>query len=77
MTTGYTPDLNYRLEGPEDAPVLVVSAAEDTAAAPMHGEVVRDATPGSRFEVVPAAHIANVEQPEKSTHLILDHLEAT
>jgi 3-oxoadipate enol-lactonase len=59
------------------APTLVVSGAEDPATPPGHGRLIRDAIPGARFEVVPgAAHIANVERPEKITPLILTHLEA-
>jgi len=60
------------------APTLVVSAAEDPATPPEHGELIRSTIPGARFEVVPrASHIANVERPERITDLILTHLEAT
>lgn len=70
-------DLRDRLPSIE-APTLVVSAAEDPATPPEHGELIRTAIPGARFEVVPrASHIANVEQPERITQLILTHLEAT
>lgn len=70
-------DLRDRLPSIE-APTLVVSAAEDPATPPEHGELIRNAIPGARFEVVPrASHIANVEQPERITGLILTHLEAT
>jgi len=59
------------------APTLVVSGAEDPATPPEHGRLIRDAIPGARFEVVPdAAHIANVERPERIAQLILTHLEA-
>jgi 3-oxoadipate enol-lactonase len=69
-------DLRDRLPSVE-ASTLVVSGAEDPATPPEHGGLIADAIPGSRFEVVPdAAHIANVEQPEKVTRLILTHLEA-
>jgi 3-oxoadipate enol-lactonase len=69
-------DLRDRLPSIE-APTLVVSGAEDPATPPGHGRLIRDAIPGARFEVVPgAAHIANVERPEKITQLILNHLEA-
>jgi 3-oxoadipate enol-lactonase len=70
-------DLRDRLPSIK-APTLVVSGAEDPATPPEHGRLIRDAIPGSRFEVVPdAAHIANVERPEEITQLILNHLEAT
>jgi 3-oxoadipate enol-lactonase len=69
-------DLRDRLPSVE-ASTLVVSGAEDPATPPEHGGLIADAIPGARFEVVPdAAHIANVEQPEKITQLILTHLEA-
>ena len=69
-------DLRDRLPSIE-APTLVVSGAEDPATPPGHGRLIRDAIPGARFEVVPgAAHIANVERPEKITQPILNHLEA-
>ena len=69
-------DLRNRLPSIE-APNLVVSGAEDPATPPGHGRLIRDAIPGARFEVVPgAAHIANVERPEKIIPLILTHLEA-
>lgn len=69
-------DLRDRLPSIE-APTLVVTAAEDPATPPEHGELIRDAIPGARFEVVPrASHIANLEQPERITDLIMTHLEA-
>jgi hypothetical protein len=92
LTTNNVPDLNFLLEGPESAPVLVLSNSlgtalemwddqaptlQNPATSPEHGELIRDSILGARFEVVPgAAHIANVEQPETVTRLILDHLEA-
>jgi 3-oxoadipate enol-lactonase len=69
-------DLRDRLPS-VGASTLVVSGAEDPATPPEHGGLIADAIPGARFEVVPdAAHIANVEQPEKIARLILTHLEA-
>ena len=69
-------DLHGRLPSIQ-APTLVVSGADDPATPPEHGRSIADAIPGARFEVVPrAAHIANVEQPETLTQLILTHLEA-
>ena len=68
-------DLRDRLPSIE-APTLVVSGTEDPATPPEHGRLIADAISGARFEVVPdAAHIANVERPEKITRLILTHLE--
>ena len=60
------------------APTLVVAAAEDPAMPPEeHGRVITGLIPGSRYvELSPAAHLANVEQPEVVTGLLLEHLRA-
>ena len=69
-------DLRERLSTIK-SPTLVISGADDPATPPEHGQFIADAIPGARLEVVPrAAHIANVEQPESLTRLILTHLEA-
>jgi 3-oxoadipate enol-lactonase len=59
-------------DGPPDrlpsivAPTLVVSGAEDPATPPGHGRLIRDAIPARASRSSPrAAHIANVERPEK------------
>jgi 3-oxoadipate enol-lactonase len=58
------------------APTLVIAAADDTAIPPDRSFELARAIPGSRIEVVaPAAHLANVEQPQKVTELILSHLK--
>ena len=67
-------DLRDRL-GQIRAPTLVISAADDPATPPEHGELIRDAIPGAGFEVIPgASHLANIEQPEAVTRAILDQL---
>jgi 3-oxoadipate enol-lactonase len=59
------------------APTLVIAGAQDPATPPEHAQRIADAIPGARLEVLdPAAHLANVEQPEAVTRLILEHLEA-
>lgn len=68
-------DLRDRLRSIK-SPTLVISGADDPATPPDHGRFIAEAVPDARFEVVPrASHIANVEQPEKVTRLILNHLE--
>ncbi|MFD7658865.1 3-oxoadipate enol-lactonase [Actinosynnema sp. NPDC059797] len=58
------------------APTLVLSGAEDPATPPEHGERIARAVPGARLEVVAgAAHLGNVEQPERFTAEVLRHLE--
>lgn len=59
------------------APTLVIAGADDPATPPQeHGKPIADAIPGARFEIVEhAAHLGNVEQPQRFTSLILDHLK--
>ena len=60
------------------APTLVIAGEQDAAAPPpSHGWLIANGIPGARYELVPAAHVANVEQPELVTNLIIDHLEAS
>ena len=59
------------------APTLVIAGAQDPATPPEHAERIVAAIPDARLEVLdPAAHLANVEQPDAVTRLILEHLEA-
>jgi len=58
------------------APTLVIAGAQDPATPPEHAERIVAGIPGARLEVLdPAAHLANVEQAEAVTRLILEHLE--
>ena len=58
------------------APTLVIAGAEDPATpADGHARVIVAAIPAARLAIVEdAAHLANVEQPDTVTRLILDHL---
>lgn len=68
-------DLRDRLPSIK-SPTLVISASEDPATPPEHGELIHNSIPGSNFEVVPdASHLANIERPEIVTRAIRDHLE--
>jgi 3-oxoadipate enol-lactonase len=59
------------------SPTLAIAGAQDPATPPEHAERIVAAIPDARLEVLdPAAHLANVEQPEAVTRLILEHLEA-
>jgi 3-oxoadipate enol-lactonase len=59
------------------APTLVISAAQDPATPPEHGERIAARVPGARFAMVAdAAHLATVEQPAAMTELIAGHLSA-
>jgi 3-oxoadipate enol-lactonase len=60
------------------APTLVIAGARDLAAPPdEHARVIAEGIPNARFELVDAAHLANVERAERVTELIIDHLEAS
>lgn len=68
-------DLRDRL-GSIQAPTLVISGSDDPSTPPDHGEFISGKIAGSRFLVVePAAHLANIEQPETVNRAILDHLD--
>ena len=61
------------------APTLVAAGAEDPAMPPrQHGRRVAELVPGARYvELSPAAHLANVEQADVVTDLLLEHLSAS
>lgn len=58
------------------APTLLIAGAEDPAIPPEHSERIAAAIEGARVVIVPdASHLANVEQPERVTAAILEHLD--
>ncbi|MEV0726166.1 3-oxoadipate enol-lactonase [Micromonospora purpureochromogenes] len=57
------------------AKTLVIAGHEDPATPPEHSHAIAEGIRDSRLEVLsPAAHLANVEQPEAITRLLLKHL---
>jgi 3-oxoadipate enol-lactonase len=57
------------------APTLVLHGADDPAIPPAHGAGIAAAVPGARLTLVrDAAHLANVEQADAVTTLIVEHL---
>ncbi|GAA4358246.1 3-oxoadipate enol-lactonase [Angustibacter luteus] len=59
------------------APTLVIAAADDPATPPEHARAIVSAVPGARLALLDdAAHLANLEQPDAVTRLVLDHLGA-
>jgi 3-oxoadipate enol-lactonase len=57
------------------APTLVVAGADDPATPVEHAREIVGGIPQARLAVVgAAAHLANVEQPEQVSRLLLDHL---
>lgn len=59
------------------APILLVVGDEDPATPREHAEVIAAGVHNARIVmVVPAAHLANVEQPDAVTRHVLAHLDA-
>lgn len=57
------------------SPTLVIAGEQDPATPPEHGRRIADEIPGARLEVIaPAAHLANVEQPERISRLIIEQV---
>lgn len=60
------------------APTLVVAGADDLATPVEYAHRIADAIPGARIEVIDAAaHLANLEAPDRVTALLLAHLGAS
>ncbi len=58
------------------APTLIIAAKKDPATPPEHAQLIAARIPGARLEVLsPAAHLANLEQPDAVSTLLLDHLD--
>jgi len=59
------------------ARTLVLAGADDPATPPEHGAAIAAGIGGARLEVVAgAAHLANVQAPERVTHALTEHLLA-
>ncbi|SCG52803.1 3-oxoadipate enol-lactonase [Micromonospora echinaurantiaca] len=57
------------------AKTLVIAGHEDPSTPPEHGRAIAASIPNARLEVLsPAAHLANVEQRQAVTALLLEHL---
>jgi 3-oxoadipate enol-lactonase len=56
------------------APTLVIAGRQDPATPPEHAERIVAGIDGARLELVDAAHLATIEQPEAMTELIAGHL---
>jgi 3-oxoadipate enol-lactonase len=58
------------------APTLVIGAEQDQSTPPEKSREIAQGIPGAELVVIPdAAHIANIEQPEIVTNLILHHVQ--
>jgi 3-oxoadipate enol-lactonase len=59
------------------APTLLIAGAQDRAAPTEHLELLSTRIPDAKLVVLPgAAHLANVEQPERFSKVVLEHLVA-
>jgi 3-oxoadipate enol-lactonase len=57
------------------APTLVIVADDDPATPPAQGRVIAESIEGARLVTVESArHLANVEQPDAVTRVLLEHL---
>ncbi|MFC8845978.1 MULTISPECIES: 3-oxoadipate enol-lactonase [unclassified Micromonospora] len=69
-----TMDLRNDLTGVR-APTLVVAGADDQATPVPHARLIAERIAGARLAIVEdAAHLANVQQPERVSRLLLEHL---
>ena len=60
------------------APTLVIAGADDVATPPEDGAFLAESIPGAELVVLPgAAHLANVEQPERFDRALLAFLSGT
>jgi 3-oxoadipate enol-lactonase len=58
------------------APTLVVAGAEDPAVPPERMRELAAEISGSRFVIVPGAHVPPLEHPDTVTNLLLEHFAA-
>jgi|tagenome__1003787_1003787.scaffolds.fasta_scaffold20956981_4 3-oxoadipate enol-lactonase len=59
------------------SPTLVIAGSEDAATPPDQGAALQRRIPGARLSVLQGAgHLANLEQPDAFTRLLVDHLTA-
>jgi 3-oxoadipate enol-lactonase len=56
------------------APTLVLAGAQDPAVPPQQLRELAAAIPGSRFVIVPGAHVPTFEHPDTISRLLLEHL---
>lgn len=57
-------------------PTLVISGTVDPVTPPASGRELEVSIPGARYEEVPGAHLANIEQPDRYNDVLLRFLTA-
>jgi 3-oxoadipate enol-lactonase len=55
-------------------PTLVIGGLQDPSTPPAHSYALSLVIPDARIEMLDAAHLSNVEQPEAFAQIVLDHL---
>ena len=63
-----------RLKPPPEVPTLVIIGRHDPATVPEAGDYVRTNIPGAEHFIIDAAHISNIEQPQRFTDAVLGFL---
>lgn len=66
-------DSNPRIQ----CPALVIAGNLDAATPPAMSEAIARSIPGARLEMIDAAHISNVEQPERFAELLDTFVQST
>jgi 3-oxoadipate enol-lactonase / 4-carboxymuconolactone decarboxylase len=59
------------------APTLIIAGAEDPVVPPATAVAMHERIGGSSMVVLRAAHLANIEQPERFAAAVIDHLAGT
>ncbi|MEJ2376432.1 MAG: 3-oxoadipate enol-lactonase [Pseudolabrys sp.] len=68
-------DMDFRPSNPAiSAPTLVIVGSQDVATPPTAGEAIAGQIKGAKVASIDAAHIANMEQPQAYTKVVLDFL---
>lgn len=57
-------------------PALVIVGEQDQGTPPAMARAIADAIPGARLEVIPGAHLTNVEQAERFNRLLAGFLDS-
>ena len=58
-----------------DVPTLVIGGTKDPATPPEHAEFLASSISNATLEMLPAAHLSNIECPEQFSQLVLDFLD--
>ena len=58
-----------------DVPTLVIGGANDPATPPEHAAFLASSISNATLEMLPAAHLSNIEYPEQFSQLVLDFLD--